>query len=76
MYLGTFIKNQRIMIGKTQKEIATSLGIKRQAVSRWENNLALPTLEHLCRISDLLEIPLNELLRALQQSLKSEKGCV
>ena len=70
MYLGTFIKNQRIMIGKTQKELATSLGIKRQAISRWENNVTFPTLEHLYRISELLNVPLEDLLDSLQQSLK------
>ena len=47
MYFGTYIKNQRIIKGKSQKDLANHLGIRRQSISRWENDLAFQSLEHL-----------------------------
>nr|WP_315910627.1 helix-turn-helix transcriptional regulator [Vagococcus fluvialis] len=74
MYFGTFIKNQRIIKGKSQKELANHLGIRRQSVSRWENNLAFPSLEHLYDLSDFLEVSMGDILTNLQYSLVKKKG--
>lgn len=74
MYFGTFIKNQRIIKGKSQKELANHLGIRRQSVSRWENNLAFPSLEHLYDLSEFLEVPIGDILTNLKYSLVKKKG--
>lgn len=73
MCFGTFIKKQRIIKGYSQQELATHLGIKRQAVSRWENNLALPALNHLYPLSKFLELSSEELLKNLPQSFNQKE---
>ena len=37
----------------SQGEVAEALGVSRQAVSRWENGLALPSTDNLARLSRL-----------------------
>jgi len=74
MYFGAFIKNQRIIKGKSQKELANYLGIRRQSVSRWENNLAFPSLEHLYDLSEFLEVSMGDILTNLRYSLVKKKG--
>lgn len=69
MDLGTFIKKKRIIKEKSQEELANYLGIRRQSVSRWENNIALPSLEYLLDLSEFLEVSLEELLGNLKYSL-------
>jgi len=73
MCFGTFIKKQRIIKGYSQQELATHLGIKRQAVSRWENNLAYPALNHLYPLSKFLELSSEELLKNLPQSFNQKE---
>lgn len=74
MYFGTFVKNQRIIKGKSQKELASHLGIRRQSVSRWENNLAFPSLEHLYDLAEFLEVSMEDVLANLRHSLVRKKG--
>jgi transcriptional regulator with XRE-family HTH domain len=74
MCFGTFIKNKRIIKGKSQKELASYLGIRRQSISRWENNLSFPSLEHLYALSEFLDISMEEVLINLQHSLVRKKG--
>lgn len=74
MYFGTFIKNKRIIKGKSQKELANHLGIRRQSISRWENNQTLPSLEHLYELSEFLEVSMGDMLTNLQYSLVKKKG--
>jgi len=69
MHFGTYIKNQRIIKGKSQKELAKYLGIRRQSISRWENNVAFPSLEHLYELSEFLEISMEEILLKLRYSV-------
>ena len=44
MNIGTKIKELRRKRGITQEQLANSIGISFQAVSKWENNLALPDI--------------------------------
>lgn len=69
MVFGTYIKKQRIIKNKSQQELANYLGIRRQSISRWENNLAYPSLEHLYGVSNFLEVPLETILIMLKKSL-------
>lgn len=69
MYFGTYIKNQRIIKGKSQKDMANHLGIRRQSISRWENDLAFPSLEHLYDLSEFLEVPMEDVLVKLRYSI-------
>ncbi|UDM81175.1 helix-turn-helix domain-containing protein [Vagococcus fluvialis] len=69
MYFGTYIKNQRIIKGKSQKDMANHLGIRRQSISRWENDLAFPSLEHLYDLSEFLEVSMEDILANLRYSV-------
>ena len=68
-YFGTYIKNQRIIKGKSQKDMANHLGIRRQSISRWENDLAFPSLEHLYELSEFLEVSMEDILANLRYSV-------
>ena len=69
MYFGTYIKNQRIIKGKSQKDMANHLGIRRQSISRWENDLAFPSLEHLYELSEFLKVSMEDILANLRYSV-------
>lgn len=59
--------NENIKIGRkskglSQDELAIKLNVVRQTVSKWERGLSLPDSEMLMSLSEILEIPVSELL--------------
>ncbi|MCD7847220.1 MAG: helix-turn-helix domain-containing protein [Oscillospiraceae bacterium] len=56
------IKLCRIESGMSQEELAEKLGVVRQTVSKWENNLSVPDADILIRMAELLDVPVNRLL--------------
>lgn len=48
--------------GLSQGEVAERLNVSRQAVSRWETGLTIPSIDNLARLSKLYGITLDELL--------------
>lgn len=60
--IGKRISVSRQDKGMTQEELAMRLGITPQAVSRWERGNSLPDIEFLRPLSNLFEIPLDDLL--------------
>lgn len=59
--------NENIKIGRkskglSQNELAIKLNIVRQTVSKWERGLSVPDSEMLISLSEILEIPVSELL--------------
>ena len=44
MNIGNKIRELRKQRGITQEQLAESIGISFQAVSKWENNIALPDI--------------------------------
>lgn len=48
--------------GLSQLELAESLNVSRQAISRWEVGTVIPTKKNLLALSELYEVPLNVLL--------------
>jgi len=61
-YLAENIKAYRHKVGLKQFELAESLGVTPQAVSKWEQNLSIPDVETLCRMAGILGVSLNEML--------------
>lgn len=61
MKLGEHIKALRKGRGMTQEYLAERLQVTRQAVSKWENGSALPSMEKLLALAGLFEIPLEQL---------------
>lgn len=62
MNLGENIHFFRTTNNLSQGELANSLSVSRQSVSKWENNSALPELDKLVKMTDLFHISLDELV--------------
>ncbi len=56
------IKIARKSKGLSQDELAVKLHVVRQTVSKWERGLSVPDSEMLISLSEVLEIPVSELL--------------
>lgn len=50
----------------TQEAVAVRVGVKKPAVSRWENFNRRPTLTQAAKISELTGIPIEEFARTKQ----------
>lgn len=62
MRLGNQIYTYRTANGLSQGALAEKLGVSRQAVSKWENDSAVPELEKLQAASQLFGVSLDELV--------------
>lgn len=61
--IGERIKESRKQKSLTQQELADQLNVSRSAVSNWEVGRNYPDLDLIVRLSELLEITLDHLLR-------------
>ena len=61
--LGETLRDKRVERGMTQELVAESLGVSRQAVSKWESGKTDPCTANLLALADLLDVPVEELLR-------------
>ena len=61
--LGETLRDKRIERGMTQELVAESLGVSRQAVSKWESGKTDPSTANLLALADLYGLPVEELLR-------------
>ncbi len=73
MNLGERIYELRSRAGLSQGELADRLDVSRQAVSKWENNSAVPELDKLLKMSELFEISLDGLVKGEAKEEKEEK---
>ena len=69
--LGEALKAHRTRCKMTQEFVAETLGVSRQAVSKWENGTSDPSTSNLCALAKLYGIPVEELLHETQDE-KSE----
>lgn len=52
----------------SQEDLAQELFISRQAISKWENGAATPDLENLVKLSEILTVSLDELVKGEKRS--------
>lgn len=64
--LGETLKEHRIRCKMTQEFVAESLGVSRQAVSKWENGTSDPSTSNLFALAKLFGISVEELLRDIK----------
>lgn len=62
MKLSENIHKHRARMGLSQGDLANALEVSRQSVSKWENNVAVPELDKLIRMSNLFQVTLDELV--------------
>lgn len=62
--VGQAIAAQRAQKGLTQAEVAKVIGVDQETISRFERGATLPSLNRLVDIAELLQVPLDLLVRA------------
>ena len=74
MTLGDKIYQLRKERGLSQEALAEQLGATRQAVSKWETNQGFPETEKLLRLSSILGVSTDFLLKDEQTARSAEAG--
>ena len=64
--LGETLKEHRVNCKMTQEFVADSLGISRQAVSKWENGTSDPSTSNLFALAKLFGVSVEELLKDIK----------
>ena len=73
--LGEVLKEHRVRCKMTQEFVAESLGVSRQAVSKWETGTADPSTSNLPALAKLFGVSAEELLRQVdQEGPEAENG--
>lgn len=57
------IKKLRKEYGYSQYTLASKIKVTRQAVSKWERGITIPSRETLIKLSNLFDMTINELLK-------------
>ena len=65
--LGEVLKEYRLRCQMTQEFVAESLGVSRQAVSKWETGAADPSTSNLLALAKLFGVSAEELLRSVEE---------
>lgn len=69
--MGTFIREQRAVLGLTQQQLAEQLHVTNKAVSRWETGNAYPDIALLDDLAAALSVSVEELCRGERMVLPS-----
>ena len=64
--LGETLKAYRVNCMMTQEFVAESLGVSRQAVSKWENGTSDPSTTNLLALAKLYGVSVEEILRKVK----------
>lgn len=62
--LATQLPLLRKEAGISQGQLADKLNVSRQSVSKWENGTAIPDLDRIIELAEILQVSLDELVRA------------
>ena len=65
--LSEMLKENRTRCKMTQEFVAESLGVSRQAVSKWETGTADPSTSNLLALAKLFGVSAEELLRSVEE---------
>lgn len=71
--LGEVLKEHRLRCQMTQEFVAESLGVSRQAVSKWETGTADPSTSNLLALARLFGVSAEELLRSVESAENSRE---
>ena len=62
MSIGTKLKKLRTAKGMSQNELADSIGVSRQAITKWETDNGFPDVGNLKALSKLFGVPINAII--------------
>ncbi len=68
MNIADRIQHLRKTKGISQEQLADSIGVSRQAVSKWESEQSVPDLDKIILLSDLFEVTTDYLLKGIEPS--------
>ena len=71
--LSEMLKENRTRCKMTQEFVAGSIGVSRQAVSKWEKGTSEPNTSNLMALAKLYGIPAEDLLRGVESALEEQK---
>lgn len=74
MTIGQKIVNLRTAADISQEQLAETLGVSRQSVSKWEMDQALPQIDKVLQLAELFGVTTDELLQDKIDLKHSEKG--
>lgn len=72
--LSQVLRENRLRCKMTQEFIAETLGVSRQAVSKWENGTSDPSTSNLMALARLYGISAEELIREMDNYSQQEKS--
>lgn len=70
--LGEVLKENRLRCKMTQEFVSETLGVSRQAVSKWENGTSDPSTSNLIALAKLYGISSEELLKSTDTGKREE----
>ena len=70
--LSEMLKENRTRCKMTQEFVAETIGVSRQAVSKWENGTSEPNTSNLMALAKLYGIPAEDLLKGVESALEAE----
>jgi DNA-binding XRE family transcriptional regulator len=71
--LSEMLKENRTRCKMTQEFVAESIGVSRQAVSKWENGTSEPNTSNLMALAKLYGIPAEDLLKGVESALEARE---
>jgi len=71
--LGEVIRGHRTQCRMTQEFVAESLGVSRQAVSKWENGTSDPSTSNLIAIAKLFGVSAEDLIKEIKDNSQGQK---
>lgn len=66
--LGEVLKQHRLNCKMTQEFVAETLGVSRQAVSKWESGVSAPSTTNLMALAKVFDVSAEELLKETQKN--------
>ena len=71
--LGTFIAKRRKYMMLTQEELAAKIGVSKSAIAKWETDGGIPDRDNLKRISEVMNVSVDDLHRIINISGAKDK---
>ena len=71
--LSEMLKENRTRCKMTQEFVAETIGVSRQAVSKWENGTSEPNTSNLMALARLYGIPAEDLLKGVESALEARE---
>ena len=76
MNLADRIQSLRKTKGISQEELADTIGVSRQAVSKWESEQSIPDLDKVIIMSEYFDVTTDYILRGIEPTKNSEEKSV